>query len=77
MFQQCVEANVERRNHAEDQPHVGIAVLNPLLTPTSQLGEQGEGFAKQLQTDPIAKDGDQSALDFRSSLKTKHTTRVT
>ena len=64
MFQQCVKANVESRNHAEDQPHVSIAVLNPLLTPTSKLGKQGEGFAKQLQTEPIAKGGDQSALNF-------------
>ena len=64
MLQQCVKADMERRNHAENQPHVSIAVLNPLLTPTSKLGKQGEGFAKQLQTDPIAKGGDQSALNF-------------
>ena len=55
MLQQCVKSDVECRNHAEDQPHMSIAVLNPLFTPTPQLGKQGECFPKQLQTDPMAK----------------------
>ena len=55
MLQQCVKSDVECCNHAEDQPHMSIAVLNPLFTPTPQLGKQGECFPKQLQTDPMAK----------------------
>ena len=75
MLQQFVEADVERRNHAEDQPNVSIAVFDSFLTttyknlgvflrtiytggkrgiPTSQLRKQREGFAKQLQTNPMA-----------------------
>ena len=57
MLQQCVKANMERGNHAENQPHVSIAVLNPLLTATPQLGKQGECFAKQFQTNPMAQGG--------------------
>ena len=34
MLQQFVEADVERRNHAEDQPNVSIAVFDSFLTPT-------------------------------------------
>ena len=70
MLQQCVKANVEGSNHAENQPHVSIAVLHPLLTPTSQLGKQGESFAKQLQTDPMAQGGHQGGLNLGSSLAT-------
>ena len=68
MLQQCVKANMERGNHAENQPNVSIAVLNPLLTTTSQLGKQGESFAKQLQTDPMAQGGHQGGLNLGSSL---------
>ena len=70
MLQQCVKADMERRNHAENQPHVSIAVLHPLLTTTSQLGKQGESFAKQLQPDPMAEGGHQGVLNFGSSLAT-------
>ena len=70
MLQQCVKANMERGNHAENQPHVSIAVLHPLLTATPQLGKQRESLAKQLQTDPMAKVGHQGVLNFGSSLAT-------
>ena len=68
MLQQCVKADVKCCNHAEDQPHMSIAVLNPLLTPTPKLGKQGECFAKQLQTNPMAESGHQGVLNFGSSL---------